>query len=339
MANKVPISWFVNFVKQQITEKAGYIMGSYGQNPKKWPVNSWWYTQYDGNGYTAAQKAKALYWREHAKRVFDCQGLAEGAVLDYTGVNANTKARYNYSGWCGEKGKGMIPADRRAPGMAVFWGGNAASIHHVAYLLEPVDADNPAGDWYIGEARGVLYGCVQTRLYERKPDFWGKMDKYFDYGDASDALPTNPELGEITLLRGMKDREDVKEMQENLIKLGYDLGKYGADGDFGPDTEAAVRAFQELNGLEITGQYDAATHAAMMKALEAPATNGPEPADSLTVAPGSWRIRTGPGTGYPTAAIVHGGDKLTEIGTDGWTCVLHGGEVRWIGDKALGVMA
>lgn len=338
MANnvKMPIDMFVSEVKAAIARKDGYIMSAKGQNPKKWAVNSWWFTQYkDRNKYTAKQEAKALYWRDNAQRVWDCNGLSEGIYEEYSGININTKAKYNYSGWCGEKGKGMIPADKRAPGMAVFWGDSAATIHHVAYLLEPVDASNPAGDWYIGEARGVLYGCVRTSLYERKPNWWGKMDKYFDYADGVETLPANPALGEIILLRGMMDRDDVKQMQANLIKLGYDLGKYGADGDFGADTETALKAYQEASGLEVTGQYDAATHAAMLKALEAPVAKGPEASDGLTVASGSWRIRTGPGTGYPTAAIVRGGDKLTEIGTDGWRTVLHNGEVRWISAKAL----
>ena len=49
-------------------------MGTYGQDPKKWKTTSWYYTQYDDN---ASQKKQALYWRENAKRVFDCQGLAD----------------------------------------------------------------------------------------------------------------------------------------------------------------------------------------------------------------------------------------------------------------------
>ena len=60
--------------------------------------------------------------------------------------------------------------------------------------------------------------------------------------------------------------DDVKRAQEALQNLGHDLGAAGADGIFGSKTEAAVKAFQELNGLEITGIIDDKTLAALEEA-------------------------------------------------------------------------
>lgn len=261
MATKrMPIGKFMEQVEAALNRKDGYIMGAKGQNPKKWAANSWWFTQYSG-----AQKTKALYWRENASRVWDCNGLAEGIYQDWSGVDINTKARYNYSGWCSTKGSGMIPAKHRKAGVAVFWGKTAASITHVAYLYKPVVANKPEGDWYIIEARGVMYGVVKTKLLSRKPNYWGIMDKYFDYGDA-DFVPSAPEAGERILKIGMEG-EDVKQLQESLIKLGYDLGKWGADGDFGDATEMAVEKFQKDHGCEVDGKYGSESHAAMVKAL------------------------------------------------------------------------
>lgn len=62
--------------------------------------------------------------------------------------------------------------------------------------------------------------------------------------------------------------DDVKAAQEALKNMGYDLGNAGIDGKFGQMTEKAVKAFQELNGLEVTGIIDDKTLEALEKASE-----------------------------------------------------------------------
>ncbi len=58
---------------------------------------------------------------------------------------------------------------------------------------------------------------------------------------------------------------DVKEMQSRLMSLGYDLGKWGADGDFGNFTDAAVRKFQKNEGLLVDGEFGPLSLAALNK--------------------------------------------------------------------------
>ena len=53
----------------------------------------------------------------------------------------------------------------------------------------------------------------------------------------------------------------VKALQERLSALKYYPGKI--DGQFGPDTQAALWAFQEINGIKVTGVDDAATARAL----------------------------------------------------------------------------
>lgn len=53
----------------------------------------------------------------------------------------------------------------------------------------------------------------------------------------------------------------VAAIQEQLIALGFDLGTFGADGDFGSFTETAVKSFQLKASLPITGIVDPATMA------------------------------------------------------------------------------
>ena len=65
----------------------------------------------------------------------------------------------------------------------------------------------------------------------------------------------------------------VKELQEKLIQLGYDLGKWGADGSFGRGTENAVKQFQENNNLIIDGSVGKNTWFKIEELLKNKTTN------------------------------------------------------------------
>lgn len=71
---------------------------------------------------------------------------------------------------------------------------------------------------------------------------------------------------EAILGRGSTGLE-VKELQLKLLKLNYSLPKYGADGDFGNETLAALKQFQQDNNIITTGIYDTTTQETMMAAL------------------------------------------------------------------------
>lgn len=53
--------------------------------------------------------------------------------------------------------------------------------------------------------------------------------------------------------------DDVKSVQQALQNMGMDIGKTGVDGILGPATQAAIKQFQELKGIEPTGIVDEAT--------------------------------------------------------------------------------
>jgi peptidoglycan hydrolase-like protein with peptidoglycan-binding domain len=57
----------------------------------------------------------------------------------------------------------------------------------------------------------------------------------------------------LPVLKKGSEGNSVKALQILLIGYGYSCGRYGADGDFGDDTEKAVRAFQADRGLEVDG--------------------------------------------------------------------------------------
>ena len=59
----------------------------------------------------------------------------------------------------------------------------------------------------------------------------------------------------------------VRECQEALLRLGFDLGSYGADGKFGAKTQEAVKEFQHCCGLVADGIAGPMTWDALEKAL------------------------------------------------------------------------
>lgn len=331
---RMPIGEFVNGLKAAYNRHDGYIMGSKGQDPKKWAKNSWWFTQYT----SSKQHTQALYWREHAARVWDCNGLAEGLYEDFSGVNINTKARYNYAQWCSTKGTGKIPTKYRVPGAAVFIHSTSAGyITHVGYLVEPTKTGHPEGDWYVIEARGVMYGVVRTKLSERGWNRWGLMTKYFDYADngTQSVDNTTEDLFGSRLLRNGSEGDDVKQLQTNLIRLGFDCGKWGADGEFGDSTELSVKNFQHAYGLEEDGIYGPKSHKAMEEALAKLDTPVEEP-KKVYVEGGNCWVRTAPNTEGIKLGVAKAGEQFTyggQTSDDGWYLIAYQNQNGWISGK------
>lgn len=140
------------------------------------------------------------------------------------------------------------------------------------------------------------------------------------------------------LKEGMYNNPYVLLLQQNLKELGYQLD---TDGDFGSETERILKAFQEKYGLPETGVADAATLKKMDEALNGLAGDTDEEplpvpiVDGVTIAPGKWNVRTGPGSDFKSAGYVQGGTVLEKVDLDGWTPVMFNGELRFIGPAAV----
>ena len=88
-------------------------------------------------------------------------------------------------------------------------------------------------------------------------------------------------------------------MQEMLLKLGYDLGSWGCDGDFGDCTELALKAFQKDARLDVTGECDTTTLVALEKAVDAlqgTGCGGDSCPINVKIVGGNCYIRTAPNT-------------------------------------------
>lgn len=326
---------FAKFLGERADRHDGYIMCATGQDPKK--LSAWYFNQYkDRKAYTAVQEKAALKWKETAERVWDCQGLLDGYLTEMLGEKIDVRARNNYASWCGVKGEGDIPAERRVPGAAVFMD-NGDYIHHVGFLEKPVKADRPEGDWIVVEARGVTHGVVRTKLSERNWNRWGWMTEYFDYemreGDEE------REYGWRNLKRGMTG-QDVAALQADLIALNYSCGRWGADGEFGKATESALEAFQHFYGLDVDGIAGEETFGKLNELLKegGDLPEKEEPVKNIQITAGqTWNVRTQPSTKGAVMGYAKRGELYAASGAsaEGWIGIVFNGENAWVSEKAV----
>lgn len=129
---------------------------------------------------------------------------------------------------------------------------------------------------------------------------------------------------DVTLKKGDKG-EAVKAMQQALMKAGWSFPRYGADGDFGSETEANVKGFQRIEGLPVTGVYDAATRSALMRKIGA---------GRVEITGGTVNVRSGPGKENSVIGVAKKGEKY-EYGltTDGWVQIDFKGATGWVSTK------
>jgi len=118
---------------------------------------------------------------------------------------------------------------------------------------------------------GVL-SCVATDFYVKGVSYKqlvayiktiaGKYNVNYYYNVSGSVMHIDikpPEyIGKYNLTRllkkGIKKSDDVKDLQAELKRRGYNIGKYGVDGTFGDDTKSAVKKFQKDNKLFADGK-------------------------------------------------------------------------------------
>lgn len=151
-------------------------------------------------------------------------------------------------------------------------------------------------------------GGVKKKSYSMSSTY---IDGYgsVDYSIVDGGTPVTPT--ETPDLKKGAEGIYVEKMQKLLLDWNKDcLPKYGADGDFGTETENAVKAFQSEKKLTVNGVCNAETWAAL----------GADSSKLVLITGSSVYIRTGAGTGNKSIGIVHKGETYPYVNTasNGW---------------------
>lgn len=223
---------------------------------------------------------KGYCWTNGGDGVFEAIGTGKKFTSKYGANDCPDKSADGMFKYAKSKGMehGTIDTIPEIPGIAVCYAGHVGVYE---------------GDGKVIEERGFNYGCVETELERRPWKNWYKLP-FINYGEKpedvkpeDDAKPEDaikpedaakPEDNKRpegidtseaakkkrTLHKG-DDGDAVREMQQRLIIAGCELPKYGVDGDFGSETRAAVKAFQQAHGLVVDGVCGVKTWTELLK--------------------------------------------------------------------------
>ena len=150
----------------------------------------------------------------------------------------------------------------KIPGCTVYmWSTSARVMSHVGMYV---------GNGKVVEARGVLYGVVETNLADRAWGYWGLLN-WLDYdlpadngtlpgpnaapngSDSAGQMPDDKPCDGVPSLEGLGDTGYSVKLLQQWLNLHGANPKLAEDGIFGPKTEAAVIAFKGSGSLPEDG--------------------------------------------------------------------------------------
>ena len=219
------IGMFIDYAKAQVN-KSIYVWGAQGQLLKD--ISPDWIKKKEDSSANALRAIKMYEKRKDVPgaRAFDCSGLVCWSLIG-----------------CGAEPKGFDKSANGLMGMCTKVSKSSLRDGDLCFRIRDGRAHH-VGIFYDGkviESKGRDYGVVMNPISGWSA--YGRLNIKWE----------NDSFVLTRVLRKGDKGDDVKWVQEALIKKGYRLPKYGADGDFGTETVKAVKMFQRNNGLEDDG--------------------------------------------------------------------------------------
>ena len=122
----------------------------------------------------------------------------------------------------------------------------------------------------IAEASDVVYmsyekpASVKYNLGEKRRKY---SEEFFAQLNGNPEQPEIDPAEDYAVLKTGSKGQAVINLQNSLMKLGYELPEYGADGSYGRETAKAISAFQNDFGLVADGKAGAVTQAMISEKL------------------------------------------------------------------------
>ncbi len=261
-----------------------------------------------------------------AKGYSDCSQAVQKAIYRATngvvniGANTDAQVRNRAKGKVIEMNVGNYPTESLLlPGDAIYFKGNSSHIYDVGHVEMYTGPNECYGH---GSGTGPTKKNLKKYCKSRAGNRGYLCAIRWILGDDA---PTK--LGDRLLQAGCVG-DDVKELQNALISLDYQLPEYGADGDYGNETKAAVRAFETDKGLPADGIADIECINAIVNA--AGITLG-----TVYVTGNSVNIRKEPSSASKVLGIAYKNDDFQRTGndTEDWWGIVYNGTPAYITKK------
>lgn len=171
------------------------------------------------------------------------------------------------------KAKGQFFRNNPQPGDQIFFSYQEGEVSHTGLVVEVTGygVTTVEGNTSDMVARRS-YALSDARIYGYGRPDWnaGAADPEPEQPEEEAQLEDKPKpkLGSLPMLRQGDVGEVVRAAQFLLNGRGASVGKWGADGEFGPMTKEAALAFQRRNGLEADGIIGPETWAALLGVTE-----------------------------------------------------------------------